>query len=108
MCSAGMPSPTADNGLGRDSSGRFVPGNRIATGNPHAKRVGQLRSLLLDAVTDDDMHDVVTALVNAAKAGELSAIRELLDRLIGKATDGADLLERLEALERMVENGSGA
>ena len=45
------PSPTASNG--RNGNGRFAPGNSIANGNPHAKRIGQLRSALIEAVSDE-------------------------------------------------------
>jgi hypothetical protein len=38
-----------------------------------------------------------------AKAGELAAIRELLDRTIGKPSQ-SELLERVERLETMLEN----
>jgi hypothetical protein len=41
----------------------------------------------MEAVTDDDIRAVAKALVKRAKAGEVPAIRELLDRLVGKPTD---------------------
>ena len=47
------PSPTADNG--RLEDGRFGPGNKVAKGNPHARRVAELRSAMLKAVTADDV-----------------------------------------------------
>ena len=69
------PSTTEDNG--RDADGRFTPGNQFATGNPHAKRVGQLRSSLLRAVTEDDIRDVITRLLALAQEGNVPAAREV-------------------------------
>lgn len=86
----GEPSHTGSNGFhGRD--GRFLPGNKAGQGNPHAARVRQLRSLLLDAVTDDDFRAVVAKLVQAAKVGDLPSIKELLDRLLGKPPSAVEV-----------------
>jgi hypothetical protein len=62
-------------------------------------QVGRLRSAMLDAVTPDDMDAVLRKLVELAKAGNVPAMRELLDRTLGKPLE-ADLLERIEAVER--------
>ena len=63
---------------------------RGGPGNPHARRVARLRGLIVQAVTDDDLGAVVRALVQAAKAGEPWAVRELLDRCIGKVRPASD------------------
>jgi hypothetical protein len=39
---------------------------------------------MLDAVSDDDVRAVTAKLVEKAKSGDLGAIRELLDRVVGK------------------------
>lgn len=83
----------------RDASGRFVQGNAGGPGNPHAKRVGELRTALLDTVTPEDMQAVVKALVEAAKGGDVAAARVLFERTLGRPVE-ADLIERLEALEQ--------
>jgi hypothetical protein len=62
----------------------FRPGNPGGPGNPFARQVNTLRSKLYEAVTPEDFAQVVTALVDGAKAGKLPFVRELLDRLIGK------------------------
>ena len=85
---ANPPSPTAPNG--RSAGGRFGPGNRCARGNPHARRVARLRAELLRAVEPQDLRDVVAALLAKAKAGEIAAVRELLQRLLGPPV-GLDL-----------------
>ena len=89
------PSPN-----GRDGKGRFTAGNAGGPGNPHAKRIGQLRSALLTAVTAKDISAIVRELVARAKAGDVRAIREVFDRTLGRPLE-ADLIERLEQLETL-------
>ena len=79
-----MPTPSRN---GRTARGRFAPGNPGGPGNPYAKRVADLRAALLESVTEADIRAVARALVKRAKAGEVPAIRELLDRLVGKRED---------------------
>ena len=83
------PSPNGPNG--RDARGRFVGGNAGGPGNPHAKKVAKLRSAMLGAVTQKDFREVVKALIQRAKAGDVAAIRELLDRCIGKPKQAVDI-----------------
>ena len=45
-----------------------------------------MREALLNAVTENDIRAVALTLVARAKDGEMAAIRELLDRVIGKVT----------------------
>lgn len=99
------PSTTDRNGADdRDTRGRFRPGNKVARGNPHAKRVGELRSALLKAITPTAIRKATKALIREAEAGNVQAARELIDRAIGKPIE-IDLLERIEALEaRLTES----
>lgn len=82
----------------RDTSGRFGPGNRAGKGNPHARRVAALRSALLDAVSEDDMREVIAKVVEQAKEGDVTAARVLFERVLGKPTE-ADFVARLERIE---------
>lgn len=88
--------PTTNGTNGRGPGGRFAPGNPGGPGNPHAKRTAELRAAALAAVSDDDLRAVVAKLLELAKGGDLAAIRELLDRLLGKA---AALIEIQGAVE---------
>lgn len=90
------PSTTGSNGRG--GGGRFAPGNKLARGNPHAKRVARLRSALLKAVSPADLREVVTALLTSAKGGDVPAAKELLQRLLGPP-ESIDLMARLDELE---------
>ena len=78
-----MPSPNGANG--RDASGRFAKGWKGGPGNPHARHVAEIRSVLMSAVSDDDLRAIVSTLVEKAKAGDVMAAREVLDRMLGKA-----------------------
>ncbi len=86
---------------GRQGNGRFAPGNNAGRGNPHAKRVGELRSALLGAVTPEDLMAIVAKLVDLAKQGDIPAAKEILTRTLGKPHEH-DLLERIEQLELVV------
>ena len=113
------PSPSEVDGAGRGVDGRFTSGNAFGRGNPHAAKVQRLRAVLLDAVTPEDMRAVVQALVGQAKDGDVAAIRELFDRIGGKALvqeervqlelpsvhEAADLLKVSEALLQAVARG---
>lgn len=83
---------------GRDKRGRFTEGNPGGPGNPNARQAAALRSTIREAVTPEDMAEVMRVLLDKAKAGELAAIRELLDRTIGKPTE-SELADRLDLLE---------
>ena len=92
------PSPN-----GRTPRGQFAKGNPGGPGNPYARRTAALRSALLDAVTEADIRAVALTLVARAKDGDMAAIRELLDRLIGKAApQQADSIE-LEPLQALTD-----
>ena len=77
--------PSTNGANERTAGGRFAPGNAGGPGNPHAQQTARLRAALLEAVSEDDLRDVVIKLVELAKAGSIPAIREPLDRSLGKA-----------------------
>jgi hypothetical protein len=66
----------------RDDQGRFVPGvSGNPAGRPKAHRY--LRDLL-----EPHLEEVAKVVIANAKTGEAQAVREFLDRLVGKATVG--------------------
>ena len=85
--------PSTNGANGRDAKGHFAKGNAGGPGNPHVRRVASFRKLILSAVSAEDFLAVVAALVEKAKAGDIAAIRELFDRLLGKQKSTAELLE---------------
>lgn len=92
------PSPNGSNG--RALGGRFAPGNAGGPGNPYARRVARLRSLIVESVSDDDLREMVGKMVERAKGGDAAMIRELLTRLVGRPDDGVypDQLAEREAV----------
>lgn len=88
---------------GRDpTSGRFAAGWRGGGGNPYAKKTAELRAALYATVTPDDIKAVVAKLIILAKEGDVVAIRELLDRTLGKP-EPTDVLMQVAELEQMLE-----
>jgi ribosomal protein L17 len=76
-------------------------GNHAARGNPLAKRVGKLRSALVEAVSEQDVREIIGKMVALAKSGDVLAARLVFDRLFGKS-EPADLLARLDELETLL------
>ncbi len=76
------PCQTADNA--RDSQGRFAPGNGGGPGNPYARRVAELRRVMLECVTAQEMEIIVGELLVQAKNGKLGAIKLLFQYVLGK------------------------
>ena len=93
-----MIDPTTNGPNGRDGLGRFAPGNAGGPGSPHVRAVASWRAALAATVTRQDIEDVLHQLVVEAKAGKSWAVRELLDRCLGKA-EAMDLGERIARLE---------
>jgi hypothetical protein len=69
---------------GRDTRGRYARGNAGGPGNPFARRVAQLRSILLETVTDEELRIVAGQLMVKAKFGDLAAIKLLFQYVLGK------------------------
>ena len=89
-------------------TGRFTKGNTAAKGNPYTRKAAQMRKALYNSVTAADITRIVETLKAQAIAGDLKAITLLLDRLLGAAGTGIDLLERLEKLEALLDANKAA
>ncbi len=87
---------------GRDAGGKFTAGNNYGRGNPLGKACNDLRVALINRVRPDDIQDIVDMLLLKAKKGNLRAVREILNRTIGLPIQ-TDIIEKLENLERVVE-----
>jgi hypothetical protein len=74
----------------RDEKGRFGKGNRGGPGNPFARQTAKLRQAALEAVSGDDIHEIIEALKEKAKKGDVAASKLLLSYTIGKPTTAAD------------------
>ncbi|MCC6581439.1 MAG: hypothetical protein IT440_13460 [Phycisphaeraceae bacterium] len=96
-----MATPST-NGECRDQHGRFATGNAGGPGNPLGGKVAKLRAALVEAVSEDDIRAVAATLVSLAKGGDPQAIKELLNRALGRPLEH-DILARIEALEQNTE-----
>jgi hypothetical protein len=89
---------SASEDTGRDGRGRFTAGNAGGPGNPFARRVALLRTILLECVSDEEMRIIAGQLVVMAKLGDLAAIKLLFQYVLGKpaATVDPDTLDQQE------------
>jgi hypothetical protein len=94
---------------GRDSSGRFAPGNSGGPGNPFARQVAGLRRALIDALTPDDFHAIAQKLLKLSLAGNIQAAKLLLAYTVGKPQPApepdhldADEWQRFKETEPMI------
>src|ERR1700687_3237846 len=69
---------------GRDTRGKYATGNPGGPGNPFARRVAQLRAILVETVTDEELRIVAGQLMVKAKFGDLAAIKLLFQYVLGK------------------------
>jgi hypothetical protein len=83
-----QPDPPA--GTGRDAAGRFTAGNKYGPGNPFARQTAELRRVLLEVVTPEEMRQVAFTLLLLAKTGKLEAIKLLFHYVLGKPGAAVD------------------
>jgi hypothetical protein len=75
--------PTARE-AGRDSQGRFSKGNPGGPGNPFARQVGRLRTVLLERLDEDKLRAIADKLLELAMEGDVAAMRLLLSYTLGR------------------------
>ncbi len=99
------PSPNGGQ-TAHDARGRFAKGNAGGPGNPYASEVGKRRAKLMKAIKDKDIDQAVKVMREVMAGGKdsdrLAAAKLLLDRALGPIVE-ADLLERLEQLEAVLQ-----
>jgi hypothetical protein len=83
---AGQPETQA----GRASNGRFRKGCSGGPGNPYTRQTAQMRKVMLETVSEDDLRDITKKLVEKAKEGDLGASKLVLSYVVGKPTVAAD------------------
>lgn len=74
-----------------DHKTRFQKGWKGGPGNPQIGKIAKWRASLAAAVSEKDIYDIVTKLIEQAKEGDVASAREVLDRTIGKATGNDNL-----------------
>jgi len=64
--------PTTNEDKGeRGEDRRFLPGNAGGLGNPYARKVAALRGSLNNAVTHEDIEEIIHSQVEKAKQGDI-------------------------------------
>jgi hypothetical protein len=66
------------------SDGRFAKGNSGGPGNPFNATVQKLRAAMVQAVSPEDIGEVIGQVLTQAKDGNLAAIKLLLSYTIGQ------------------------
>lgn len=76
-----------DTGSKQANSGQFKPGQ---SGNPAGRPAGSRShaTILAEKLMSEDIEDVVNAVVKAAKDGDMTACRLILERLVPARKDG--------------------
>lgn len=92
--------PLTTESVGQDHLGRFTAGNKLAKGNPHAKKVARNRSVLMDCVTEDDVRKYYRKLMNKIDDGDMQALKEFRETFIGKVS-GFDEVENAAHIVQM-------
>ena len=77
----------------RNQRGRFLAGNSAAVGraNPAVSRITMWRRAFTRSVTAADVTKAMQKLLDAVDNGESWAIKELLDRTLGKAGQSLEI-----------------
>lgn len=82
-------------GLERRENGKvaFAPGNEYGKlgGYPYRQKVAQFKSALMEAITEEDIKAIALKMIERAKAGDMEAAKEVLNRTIGKVSDKVEI-----------------
>ncbi len=82
--------PVTKSRPGQGPNGRFLPGNSVAKGNALCGRAEKMRALLLQTA-DKRIGDVLDVLFDLAiNERQAWAIKEVLDRALGKIVEARD------------------
>lgn len=91
------------NGDERRPDGTFAPGNGAARGHRGPRAATQrIRSLIRDAVTDDDVTAIFGELIRQAKSGDTQAAKVVLCYVLGRPVD-VTVNQRLDGLAALDE-----
>jgi hypothetical protein len=75
---------------GRQANGQFAPDNPGGPGNPFARLTAALRRALVQSVTEADIQQIATKLLQQAKKGDVPSARLLFSYAIGHPTPAPD------------------
>jgi hypothetical protein len=82
--------PDTPAATGRDSHGRFAPGNPGGPGNPFYRRQAEFRRAALAAFTPEDVASLLRVMLALGRNGDTAAARVFLDYAVGKPAKAAE------------------
>jgi hypothetical protein len=68
---------------GREDNGRFAKGNPGGVGNPFARKMAEMRQAARDAVSEEDIKEIMAKMAEKAKQGDTAAARLVLAYAVG-------------------------
>ena len=84
-------SPLPNGETGRDERGRFAKGNPGGPGNPLAQKATEMRQAAMDAIGPEHVGAILRKVARKALEGDLRAARIVLDRVLGRPREEADI-----------------
>jgi hypothetical protein len=107
-CEMMNSAPSTNGQNGRDAGGRFTRGNAGGPGNPHARRVARLRSVMLKSVDGAAIQRIMAALIRRAEDGDVPAAALILNYTVGKPDVVQGTLARVRTSFTFTLPGTGA
>src|SRR3954468_11494102 len=83
--------PGSNGRPGHTPDGKFARGNKLASGNPVAKRMYELRRALLDAADAGTVQRVARKMGELAAGGDVAAARLYLEYTVGRVPQAIEL-----------------
>ena len=87
----------------RRPDGKFAKGCKPGPGNPEARKTAAYRRAIFEAVSIKDVQDVMRAMLENAKGGDVQAAKVVFERIMG-APEALDVAEKLKLLEESVRD----
>lgn len=98
-----QPIDPSDRGDGRRPDGRWAKGKKGGPGSYLGQRIFKYRKAVFDAVSPEEVVEVMQAMVKNAKGGDVAAAKVVFERLLG-AAEALDVAARLEVLEQSIRD----
>ena len=87
-----MAKTVATGKSGRNAKGQFAEGNKAGSYSKDIARKTQiLRQVFMDELKEEDIRQICRVLIRKAKRGQLAAIKEVMDRGMGKVPQAMEL-----------------
>lgn len=88
----------------KDSKGSFAKGNKTGRGtSPFMKNIAKARALFFSVFDEDELMPIYMKLGELAKAGNMEAIRLIVDKQLGSPAE-QEAMDRLNELEGMLRD----